>query len=214
MAASNSNSPFNDSPSGPLPEDVRAEVAYLRARGTSWEDTAQAVGGSAVNLRGAVRHDPNFPAALALARKEVEQEAEAASLQMLRAQLNDADSTIARKAAERITKYLGDKRRDETRLEIERLRVARAQAKIAARVAEDEEDELPPKEQTTAEKCARENTTVYLWGGRHKLGDTPPDATDTPLRLITTKVAGRVVYWAHTDPSPDPINGPHVAPPG
>src|SRR5215218_8124369 len=99
MVATNRVSPFNDYPSEALPEDVLAEVADLRARGRSWEETASAVGHTVAELRRAVRHDPNFPAALELARKEIEFEAEAETLQRLRKQLHDENAKTAMKAA-------------------------------------------------------------------------------------------------------------------
>ena len=236
MVAISRASPFNDYPPCALPEDILAQVADLRARGHSWEAAAQAVGFAVDELRRAVRHDPNFPAALELARQEFEQEAEAECLRRLRERLSDADAKTALKAAQTLTKYLADKRHDQTRLEVERTRAetrsAREQVKAEARRAEEAEDQEPEQtpeeiereaarrrrlERARAEEWAREKAIVYLWGGCHKMGDTPPDATDTPLRLMADHtIRGRTVYWAYTDPPPtnNPIDGPFLAPPG
>src|SRR5262249_35357211 len=52
-----------------------------------------------------------------------------------------------------------------------------------------------------AEEVARTKSVVYLWGGCHKLGSTPPDDTDTPLVVISDQtISGRQLYWALTDP--------------
>lgn len=231
MVAFNRTEPPNDCPSDLLSDELLAEVADLRARARSWEETAREVGYSVAELRRAVRRDPNFPAALERARKEVEFEAEAETLQRLRKQLHDEDAAEALKAAQCLTKYLSDKRRDETRLEVERLR---AQSRAArARPKAETPSEQPPEaaeidpewiarrrqlERHYAEDAVRDASTVYLWGGCHKIGDTPPDATDTPLRLAadhTVRGTG-VVYWAYTDPPAvgNPIEGPFLAPPG
>lgn len=231
MVAFNRTEPLNDSPSDPLSDDLLAEVADLRARSRSWEETARAVGFPVADLRRAVRRDPNFPAALERARKEIDFEAEAETLQRLRKQLHDEEAATAMKAAQCLTKYLSDKRRDETRLEVERLRAesraTREHAKIEKPSEQPEEvAEVDPEwvarrrqlERHYAEDAVGDATTVYLWGGCHKIGDTQPDATDTPLRLAADHtVRGRgVVYWAYTDPPPvgNPIDGPFLAPPG
>ncbi len=69
-----------------------------------------------------------------------------------------------------------------------------------------------------AEEAARSDAVVYLWGGCHKLGDTAPDQTDTPLRLVwdATAPGGQRLYWALTNPPPviQPLEGPFLPPPG
>jgi hypothetical protein len=228
MVTANRISPYNDYPSEALPEDVLAEVADLRARGRSWEATATEVGFSAAELRRAVRHDPNFPAALELARKEMEFEAEAETLQRLRKQLHDENAKTAMKAAQCITKYLSDKRRDETRLEVERLRAESRPARERSKAEEHAQPQEAPEgeaewvahqrrvEQIRAEAAARDNAIVYLWGGCHKIGETPPDATDTPLHIhVDHTVPDRKVYWVYIDPPiVHPFEGPFLAPPG
>ncbi len=69
-----------------------------------------------------------------------------------------------------------------------------------------------------AEEVARTNAVVYLWGGCHKLGDTAPDQTDTPLQLVSdmTVPGCKRLYWALTNPPPviQPLEGPFLPPPG
>jgi hypothetical protein len=75
-------------------------------------------------------------------------------------------------------------------------------------------------ERWKAEQVIRESAVVYLWGGCHKLDSSiPPDATDTPLRLVRVEaVHGRgeqTRYWAVADPVvAHPFDGPFLAPPG
>src|SRR5262245_11607644 len=116
-------------PHSVLDEDLLVAVADLRARGQSWEAVAQAVHWDDVaELRRAIRRDPYFPKALELAEQEVQREADAESLARLRAVVNGNKPVAARKAAEVILKYLAEKRRDATRLEVERIR---AEARMA-----------------------------------------------------------------------------------
>ena len=239
MVALNRDYPFNDYPAAPLPEDILAEVVDLRARGHSWEATALAVEWDVADLRRAARHDPNYPAAYELAEREVDHEADAEGLHRLRVLLGDANSAIARDAAEIIARYLTAKRRDATRLEVERIRAdaraagaaarrAKAEAKRTADGAEEEDPPLNPErerqieeitrrhEREYAEKVARAGTPVFLWGGCHVVGGTPPDDTDTPLRVFRdTTVGGREIFWAVTDPVPAHLtDGPFLTPPG
>ena len=224
-------------PPSPLSEELLTDVANLRARGRSWEAVAEAISWDAAGLCRAVRHDPHYPAALEAARREVLAEAEADAVFTLRTHMRSQDETSARRAAEIMGKYLSACRRDDTRLEVERLRAEAQLAKANAKYAKkdegqaevQEEDFDTPEERArgeairarsdrwNAEQAAREKSVVYLWGGCHKLGDTPPDATDTPLHIIDdSTVRGRTIYWAITDlpPVPDLERGPFLAPPG
>ncbi len=226
-------------PVSELDPDILAEVVDLRARGHSWEATALAVEWDVADLRRAARHDPNYPAAYELAEREVDHEADAEGLHRLRVLLGDANSAIARDAAEIIARYLTAKRRDATRLEVERIRAdaraagadarrAKAEAKRTADGAEEEDPPLNPErerqieeitrrhEREYAEKVARAGTPVFLWGGCHVVGSTPPDDTDTPLRVFRdTTVGGREIFWAVTDPVPAHVtDGPFLTPPG
>jgi hypothetical protein len=211
----------------PIDEDVLAEVAERRVRGQSWEQAAEAVGWDAADLRRVMRNNPAYKAAYKAAEDERDQEADAEGMHRLRQLLRDEKPDIARRAAEIIMKYLTAKRRDETRLEIERMRAAARAAREAARRAKadeegaDEDDPLTPEQQKqwdeagrraqerAAETASREKRIVYLWGGCHKIGDTPPDETDVPLVMVSDMtMPGRHTYRALTDPPPaDPLEG-------
>lgn len=231
MVALNREYPFTEYPPSPLPEDILAQVVDLRARGKSWEETAKAIEWDVPDLRRSVRHDPNYAAAYALAEREVQQEADAEGMAKLRVLLTDKKPHIALAAAKIITRYLSERRREETHLEVERIRAearaARAEAKPAEAAAETAplpdvnmaSNYLIDRERRVAESLAREGKLVYLWGGVHPLGGVAPDATDTPLYLRAELPPGQGErYWALsaatvTDP-PFVITQPLDAPPG
>ena len=230
MVALNRNYPFTDYPFVPLPEDILAQVVDLRARGKSWEETAQAIEWDLADLRRGVRHDPNYAAAYALAEREVQQEADAEGMAKLRVLLTDKKPRIALDAAKIITRYLSERRREETHLEVERMRAEARAARAVAQPAEAEAEEQPTpadreakyladRERRNAGYLAREGKLVYLWGGVHPLGGVAPDATDTPLYLRVELPPGQGErYWALsaatvTDP-PFVITQPTDAPPG
>lgn len=223
MVALNRNYPFTDYPSASLSEDVLAEVVDLRARGRSWEETASAVQWDVAELRRATRHDPNYAAAYAIAEREVQQEADAEGMRLLRTLMTDKKPHIALAAAKVATRYLSEKRRDETHLEVERLRaearVARAEEKRVGaeervsgdepRPSPEEEREWAAREREIEEKWATDavesRTMIYVWGGQHRIIDTPPDASDIPAQLVRDKdalVAGKPVYWVVAHPFP------------
>ena len=222
-----------------LDPDLLVEIANLRARGQSWEETAKAVQWDAAELCRVIRRDTAYPKALEAAEEEVYREAQADGLARLRALTHSANEELARDAASTILKYLAEKRRDETRLEVERIRsetrlaCADAKARKAAeRVQKEDADDvyMTPEEERqvveinmqvqarNAERLARERAVVYLYGGCHKIGDTPPDETDTPMILFgdMTAFAGRTIYWLMTEPWPvsDVRTGPFLPPPG
>jgi hypothetical protein len=132
-----------------------------------------------------------------------------------------------------LAKYLTARRRDETRLELaEQKATQKATASPGSAAAGHDEPSTAgwtPAEQAhyeavfrrneriRAEQVAREKTTVFLWGGCHKLKDVPPDETDTPLLLLKETLPDRGdIYWAVTNPLPvdDFTNGPFLEPPG
>jgi hypothetical protein len=229
----NSRSVSSESADSALGVDLVAEVAGLRARAASWEETAAAVGWDAAELRRALRHDPTFPAALDAAEEEVYREGQADGMARLRALTKDPDPDRAKEAAQIIFRFMAERRRDQTRLEVERLRAEGRRLKAArpANAGDDEDDgvQLTPEQeakvdeafrrdqQLKAEKLAREQAIVYLWGGCHPIGDTPPDGTDTPMAIVSDMTAfrGRMIYWVVTDPMPThPRTGPFLPPPG
>jgi hypothetical protein len=222
---------------------IDAEVAFLRAHGKSWDEAAAAIGWEAAELRRALRRDPNFQPMLAYAQREVEEEADAEGLALLRQLAKHDKPRIALDALKVITEYLTQQQHDRTRLAIEEMRheaqMARANAKNAKSAkqikAETEAAEQAAKEAEqhaeTARRCKeaheyyeprhaeqaiQEQAIVFLWGGCHKIGNTPPDETDTPLYLAAdSTVPGRRLYWVLANPPvTHPTNGPFLKPPG
>ncbi len=214
-----------------LTEETLAEVADLRARGSSWDATARAVGWDTPDLRRALRGAPDaFERFYADAERDVRRETEAELLLKLRAQLRDPDTPTARKAAEALAKHIAAERRDRARLDVEKLRAETARAKLNAKRTTDDPDADPPlnwpaatpeevhrpdQEDTYARRAANTQAVVWLWGGAHKIGCTEPDpATDTPLVLLyDMTVQGRNLYWATRFPIPgNPMNGSYPVP--
>lgn len=220
-------SPYSTEPA--LDERTLLRVADLRARGTSWEATARAVGWEVFELRQAVRRESEFETLYQEAEREVRREAEAEMLLTFRTQMRDPDLAVARKGAEALAKLTIAERRERTRLEVERMRADVAREKLAAKRPAAEPEPAPPPAQELApeevhrpdledlyaRRAANDRAVVWLWGGTHKVGGTEPDAaTDTPLVLFAdSTVPGRKLYWATRFPLPgDPLNGPFPAP--
>jgi hypothetical protein len=187
-----------------LSDTTRGEVAYLLARGKSWDDAATAFGWDAAKLRGAAWRDPHFEADLARARLDEEREIEAAVLTRLHEFTKIADPEQAAWAVNLLTKHITAKRRDETRLAVEQFRARRMIAHAEAEKAKTVEEP---------------GVVVYLSAGDRRV-------TDTPLQLIRDKdaqVNGKPVFWAvpladsadrRRDPrTPEPPK-PRVAPEG
>lgn len=212
-----------------LPAALVAEVADRRARGQSWSAIAAALAWDEVALRAAVRHDPRYAAAMAAARREVEQEAEAELIHTLRQHLHNAETALP--AATLLAKYLSDRRRDTTRLEVEQLRrshrpatpglPADPQPPPAAATpwtADDDqqaERDFWRRQHLVTQEAAQPSAEVYLWGGDHPIGDTPPTAADTRLLIVSDMtIPGRHVYWAMRYPPPTDLRtGPFPASP-
>ena len=190
-----------------LDPDLLAEIAGLRARASSWEETAAAVQWDVAELRRVLRTDRAYAAVYEAARREVVAETEALALKTLRDQMS-APKTIVARAAVKIVIDQGTRTRaDELKLRIARERIQARGAK--GRDATDDDDELDPEPELTpeeaareeevyrrrqqeyAEDAARERAVVYLWGGCHRLGDAPPDGSDTPLTIIHDMTAYR-----------------------
>ena len=217
-----------------LTEDALVTVADLRARGASWDATAEAVGWEVADLRRAVRREPEFDRYYEGALREVRREIEAEMLLTYRKQLRDEDSATARKAADALAKYGSGLERDRTRLEVENIRAGVARARLDAKRAKDEPEwpaepkmdvtaltpeqvHTPDDESAYARRATDKQAVVWLWGGAHKLGDTEPDAaTDTPLVLLhdmTAPPPERQRYWAIRFPIPGhPTEGPYPIP--
>ncbi len=212
-----------------LPAALVAEVADRRARGQSWSAIATALAWDEAALRTAVRHDPCYEAAMAAARREVEQEAEAELIHTLRQHLHNAETALP--AATLLAKYLSDRRRDTTRLEVEQLRRSfrpatpglpappepppEAERQWTADDDQRAEREFWRRQHLVAQEAARPGAEVYLWGGDHPIGDTPPTAADTRLLIVSDMtIPGRHVYWAMRYPPPTDLRtGPFPASP-
>lgn len=216
-----------------LTDDLLAEIAEERVRGQSWEAIAAQHQWDVAELRAALRRSPHFSDHLATAHRELLLQVETELLQALRQHLRGDDAAQALEAASTLAKYLTARRRDETRLELAEQKATASPGRAGAARAEPPDEPSPrgwtPDEQAhfeavfrrnerlRAEQVAREKTTVFLWGGCHKLKDVPPDETDTPLLLLKETLPGRGdIYWAVTNPLPvdDFTNGPFLEPPG
>ena len=206
----------------PLDDDTLADVADLRARGKGWDAVAAELDWNVRDLRRAVRHAPDFDRAYERAAREVRDEAAAEALATFRTRMRDKDPDRSQRGAEAVDRHTAAVRRDEVRLEVERLRAGVAQAKAGAKRARDEDDDGVGCETVTAEQAARERAledrwaaeahagraTVWLWGGRHPIPDAMPGDGDVPLVLMRDQhqqVCGRVVYWAFKPPLPGHI---------
>ncbi len=216
-----------------ITEDTLAVVADLRARGSSWNATADAIGWAVAELRRTLRHASDvFERYYAAAEREVRRETEAEMLLVYRTQLRDEDATTRRKAADALAKHLAGERRDRTRVEVENIRAEIVRAKLNVKPASDEPEAelpidatvLPPEEVhrpelevVFARRAANEQAVVWLWGGQHKVGGTEPDPrTDVPLVLFgdDTVPGQRKVFWATRFPMPgNPFAGPFPAAP-
>jgi hypothetical protein len=212
-----------------LPTSLVAAVADRRARGQSWSAIAAAIAWDEAVLRSAVRHDPRYEAALGTARREVEEEAEAELIHTLRQHLHNPETALP--AATLLAKYLSDRRRDTTRLAVEQLRRSTRPAspelpaapqpppEAEPRLTADEEQQAERafwrRQYQVAQEAAQPGAEVYLWGGDHPIGDTPPTAADTRLLIVSDMtIPGRHVYWAMRYPPPtDPETGPFPASP-
>jgi hypothetical protein len=241
MVAINRDYPAFNPNTAVFSEEILAEVAYLRAHGKSWEETALAVNWEAAELRRTARIDPNFGPELARAQRETEEEADAEGLALLRQLAQHDKPRVALDALKIITEYLTQQRHDRKQLAIEEMRheaqMARVNAKSAKQMkAETEAAEKAAKEAEEhaklerraeevharyepryAERLAREKAIVFLWGGCHKVCDgVPPDETDTPLYLTADDtVRGRQLFWVLANPPvTHPIDGPFLKPPG
>lgn len=190
-------------PSNPLtPDDLRAEVAYLRAEGRSWDEVAKSVGRDAAELRRATRRDPHFAAELEHARSEAEQDAEAALLARLRRLVASDDPEQAVRAVNLLTRHLAGKRRDETRRAVERSRAKARAARAAAEESKTARDpQGPPRPAAEpAHPCA----------GDRREADTPPE----PTRDKSAPTAGKPADRAGPPPgAPEPPKR-RVAPEG
>jgi hypothetical protein len=154
--------------------------------------------------------------------------AEALALQKLVKLLDSEHQDVVLKAAEVISKYAAERRRNETRLAVEKMRAETALAKVAAaRAARGQEEDADPyarlgpaakKELETewADTLGAWNPTtlrprVYLWGGEGVIGNgAVPDDRDTRVRVLRDDAPGDgdgPLFWVVPD---DKLNAPGV----
>jgi hypothetical protein len=235
-----------DDPRHTLPLDVLEDAAEMLARGRSWEDIAATVQWDVRDLKRAAREDVRFLPLVVMIEEENRHRAEGEMLCCARAGFGSEDGKERAKAIDSVAKYLASIHRDETRLKVaeinnqaklavEQLRTDRARAKAGKGEEPEPGPEAPPltPEQEAhhwdcerrsalwnAELVAREKGVMFLWGGCHKLGSTPPDDTDTPLQVFFDHTLPRHgqkgLIWAVPTPTPvpDAEHGPFLAPPG
>jgi hypothetical protein len=102
-----------------LTPEVRADVAYRRARGDSWEAVGAALQLDADALRRAADADPLFVAAYerawAEAAREAEREAEAAALRRLQKLTASENEEVALRASVVLVRYALECRRADAR---------------------------------------------------------------------------------------------------
>jgi hypothetical protein len=177
-------SPLTFDPSGPLSPDLRSEIAYFRARGRSWEDLAGVFKCDPGALRRATEKDPAFAAEQKRAWDEVAWEAEAESLQRLR-QVAAGTGERATRVAEALVKYAHERRRDKTRLAIEKMRTA---AKLATKARSGKPAEKMADVVTEGMKCRATPAEPTAPGATLAKGEKPaeelsPEAVEVLGRL-------------------------------
>ncbi len=209
-------------PPNPLTPELRSEIAYRRAQGHRWEAIGCALRYSSEALRRLVEADPEFGAVQEKAWAEATWEGEAAAMSRLRLMLN-GDDKYALQAAEILVKYARERRRDDTRIAVEKLRTeavhVRAESRAAQRapvaepafpawppfppeVKETEDERIVRMEREAAENAVKPPfpAEVYLWGGKHHIGQClEPDESDIKVRVVPDWSAGRldrmIIYW-------------------
>jgi hypothetical protein len=140
-----------------LPLDMLKDAAELRAAGHDWTEVAAALGRNPVHLRLACRRDPRFAAELEEARREVLREIEAEALRKMRAHmLGEDDELSGAHAAERLAKYLADRRKCEARVQAEEVKkeakLGAERIRADAKAAKLEVDEREPDHLRVSER--------------------------------------------------------------
>ncbi len=201
-------------PPCPLTPELRSDIAYKRAHGHPWEAVGVTLNYNSDALRRATENDPEYAAVQEKAWADATFEGEAHAMGRLRLMVSCDDEDRALRAAEVLVKYARERRRDDTRLAVEKLRAETQRAKAEVKTARAEHpaereltrwekapDETPAqRDQRDAEGAARPTAEVYVWGGKHPLERCfEPDASDERVRLITdyslSRGGSNVVYW-------------------
>ncbi len=207
-------------PPHPLTPELRSDLAYRLACGYSWNALGGALHCDPDALRRAAENDPEFPAAQERAWAQATWEGEADAMVRLRRMLYEDDPDKSFKAAEVLVKYARERRRDDTRIAVEKLRTEAAHVRAEARAAqhapapepawppfppvvketEDERIARVERESTEAASNPPPSAEVYLWGGKHHIGQcVEPDESDVKVRVVPDWSAGcgsrMTIYW-------------------
>jgi hypothetical protein len=120
MSPLTSPTPFD--PSAPMTPQLRSAIAYRRAHGRSWEELAGDLKCDPDALRYAAEADPEFAAAQERAWTAAAWEGEADGMRRLR-KVAAGEGESATRAAMILFKYAHERRRDATRVAIQKMRV-------------------------------------------------------------------------------------------
>jgi hypothetical protein len=99
----------------PLSAELRADVAYRRARGASWDAVGAKLRFDADALRRAATADPLFAAALEAEWAEAVREAEAEALRRLQKLTASESEEVALRASVVVVRYATERRRTDAR---------------------------------------------------------------------------------------------------
>jgi len=111
MTARTDSAPLPAPPS-PLPPDRRADIAYRRARGASWEAIGAAFRYDPDALRRLLADDAAFALSLEAAEAAAVRETELKALQRLNRLTDSDDERIAVRAAAVLVRYARERRRE------------------------------------------------------------------------------------------------------
>lgn len=136
--------PMSPLPS-PLPPALRADVAYRRAQGASWETIGAEFHHDPAALRRAAHADPLFEAEFEAAWEEVVREAEAVAIRRLGRLAESDDPKVALRAAEMLARHAAQRRRERAK----RARNARPEAPRAQDAYSRTPDRAAPTETRT-----------------------------------------------------------------
>jgi hypothetical protein len=214
---------YNPPPPVPLSPELLTDVAGRRADNVSWVIVGATLKFDCDALRAAAEADPRFAPALDRARAELTWQAEAAALRRLNRLLDSEDEGVAARAAEAVVKAAAERRRNDTRLAVEKMRAETALAKVAAKRAEADADadpyaSLAPEVRKGLESEWKDTLDawnpltlrprVYLWGGQGPVGrGAEPDENDPRVRIVRDDARGvnDPLFWVVPDDKADAL---------
>ena len=110
-------------PAVPMTAKWRSDIAWRLANGWTWKELAETLSCDADDLRFATETDPEFAEAQERAWTRVIFDGEADAMRRLRQIANTGADERASHAAEVLAKYAAERRENDTRLAIEKMRV-------------------------------------------------------------------------------------------